>query len=192
MRIGERIRQRRESLGITQTELAYLVGSTKQNIYKYENGIITNIPSDRVEALAVALRTTPSALMGWDEERPRGLKLGCRAKEFKSDKGTRLNCKIDSELYDWLAAAADANDRTVEDEVEERLYWSIEADFEEYIGVDDILAGAYRRSGTTPADEEGSTTKGGEKGGRAQEFEERGNNAPKKGDEKKSDGVSLD
>lgn len=67
MTVGERIKERREALSMTQTTLADTVGTTKQNIYKYENGIITNIPSDKVEAIAVALNTTPAYLMGWDD-----------------------------------------------------------------------------------------------------------------------------
>jgi transcriptional regulator with XRE-family HTH domain len=65
MTIGERIKQRRKKLGLTQTALADLAGTTKQNIYKYENGIIKNIPSDRLAALAKALQTSPAALNGW-------------------------------------------------------------------------------------------------------------------------------
>jgi repressor LexA len=65
---GERIKKVRESLGISQTELAEKVSSTKQNIYKYENDIITNIPSDKIEAIAEALHTTPAYLMGWEEK----------------------------------------------------------------------------------------------------------------------------
>lgn len=67
MKIGERIKQRREELGMTQISLADVVGTTKQNIYKYENGIITNIPSDKIESIASALGVTPSYLMGWDD-----------------------------------------------------------------------------------------------------------------------------
>lgn len=63
---GERIRLRREQLGMTQTQLAEAIGSTKQNIYKYENNIISNIPSDKMEAIAAALHTTPAYLMGWE------------------------------------------------------------------------------------------------------------------------------
>ena len=65
MTIGERIRYAREKKGITQTELANLVKSTKQNIYKYENGIITNIPSDKIEMIAAVLCVSPAYLMGW-------------------------------------------------------------------------------------------------------------------------------
>lgn len=68
MKIGDRIKSLRNALNISQTELANRVGTTKQNIYKYENGIITNIPSDKVEQIAMILETTPAHLMGWDEE----------------------------------------------------------------------------------------------------------------------------
>lgn len=67
MKIGERIRRLREELGIPQTELASSVGITKQSLYKYENSIVTNIPSDKIEALAFRLQTTPAYLMGWTD-----------------------------------------------------------------------------------------------------------------------------
>lgn len=67
MDIGKRIRLLRERLDMTQVELANKIHSTKQTIYKYENGVITNIPSDKIELLAEALDTTPVHLMGWDE-----------------------------------------------------------------------------------------------------------------------------
>lgn len=67
MNVGDRIKLRRKEIGMSQTDLANKVGSTKQNIYKYENGIITNIPSDKVEAISAALCTTPAYLMGWDD-----------------------------------------------------------------------------------------------------------------------------
>lgn len=67
MTIGERIKLIREQHKMTQTELADAIGTTKQNVYKYENGIVTNIPSDRVEAIAQFFNISPSYLMGWDE-----------------------------------------------------------------------------------------------------------------------------
>lgn len=67
MEIGDRIKDLRIHLNLSQTELADKIGSTKQNIYKYENGLITNIPSDKIEQLASALNTTPAYLMGWTD-----------------------------------------------------------------------------------------------------------------------------
>lgn len=63
---GDRIKSRREQLGLTQTQLAHMIGSTKQNVYKYENNIISNIPSDKIEAIAKALKTAPGYIMGWN------------------------------------------------------------------------------------------------------------------------------
>lgn len=65
---GERIVELRERRGLGQTDLAEKVGISKQTLYKYENDIVTNIPSDKVEALADALNTTPAYLMGWQPE----------------------------------------------------------------------------------------------------------------------------
>ena len=59
MKTGERIRRAREKKEVTQQELADAVGTTKQNIYKYENGIVTNIPSDNIEKI-----TNPPSFIG--------------------------------------------------------------------------------------------------------------------------------
>ena len=70
MDIGERIRILREKKEMTQTELAQKISSTKQTVYKYENGIVTNIPYDKLMLLAETLGTTPAALMGWEDKKP--------------------------------------------------------------------------------------------------------------------------
>ncbi|MBR3124610.1 MAG: helix-turn-helix transcriptional regulator [Mogibacterium sp.] len=71
MTIGNRIKQIRENtLRISQTELAEKIGVSKQTLYKYENDIITNIPSDKIEAIARLAGLSPSYLMGWDDPEP--------------------------------------------------------------------------------------------------------------------------
>lgn len=65
--IGERIKQLREANSLTQEELAKRLETSKQTIYKYENQIITNIPSDKIEILAKIFKVSPIYLMGWDE-----------------------------------------------------------------------------------------------------------------------------
>lgn len=65
--IGDRIKIMRERRNITQQELASTINSTKQTIYKYENNIITNIPSDKLEKISAALDVSPAYLMGWEE-----------------------------------------------------------------------------------------------------------------------------
>lgn len=67
MNKGKRIKQLREELNISQTDLAKKVGISKQTLYKYENDIVTNIPSDKLESLADHLGVTPAYLMGWEE-----------------------------------------------------------------------------------------------------------------------------
>ena len=65
---GDRIRRLREQLGKSQTAFADMINVSKQTLYKYENNIITNIPSDKIEAIAVACNSTPAYIMGWDEK----------------------------------------------------------------------------------------------------------------------------
>ena len=67
MTIGDRIKQLRKARKMSQTELAEFVGTTKQNIYKYENNINTNIPSDKIEMIAHILGSSPAYIMGWNE-----------------------------------------------------------------------------------------------------------------------------
>lgn len=67
MTIGDRIRERREYLGISQIDLAKQIHVLKQTLYKYEMNITTNIPSDKIEEIAKILKVSPSYLMGWQE-----------------------------------------------------------------------------------------------------------------------------
>lgn len=49
------IKREREKAGISQTDFAKMIKVTKQTLYKYEQGIITNIPSNKIEEIANAL-----------------------------------------------------------------------------------------------------------------------------------------
>ncbi|MBE6628009.1 MAG: helix-turn-helix domain-containing protein [Ruminococcaceae bacterium] len=75
--VGKRILQRRKELDITQEELARMMGyKSKSTINKIEMGI-NDIPQSKIIKFAEVLLTTPSFLMGWDEEEdsPEELKL---------------------------------------------------------------------------------------------------------------------
>lgn len=65
MTIGERLKQLREKSGMSQVDFATKLNISKQNLYKYENDIITNIPSDKIEEAAKILHVSPSYIMGW-------------------------------------------------------------------------------------------------------------------------------
>lgn len=65
--IGKRIRQKREELGITQEELAKLLGyKNKSTIAKIENGT-NDITQSKVVEFAGVLHTTVAFLMGWEK-----------------------------------------------------------------------------------------------------------------------------
>ena len=69
MTVGERIKQRRKELHLTQEELALRMGyKNKSAICRVEKDYEQNLTLDRVTAFAEALDTTPSYLMGWDDE----------------------------------------------------------------------------------------------------------------------------
>ena len=65
--VGDRIKEQRELNGISQVELSEKIGVSKQTLYKYENNVVTNIPSDKVQAVANVLNISPSYLMGWED-----------------------------------------------------------------------------------------------------------------------------
>ena len=67
MTVGERLKQLREKSGMSQVDFAAKLNVSKQNLYKYENDIITNIPSDKIEDAAKILHVSPAYIMGWDE-----------------------------------------------------------------------------------------------------------------------------
>ena len=66
---GMRIKSLREAARLTQTALAEKIGVSKQTLYKYENDIITNIPSDKIELIARYTRSSPEYIMGWDDDK---------------------------------------------------------------------------------------------------------------------------
>ena len=68
MNIGEKIKTARLKKGLTLEQLGKAAGIGKTTILRYETGVITNIPSDRIERIAEALSVTPAYLMGWDEK----------------------------------------------------------------------------------------------------------------------------
>ncbi len=65
--IGENIRRLRLKKGLSQTALAEAIGETRQTLWKYESGTVTNIPLAKVEALAEVLDCTPAHILGWQQ-----------------------------------------------------------------------------------------------------------------------------
>lgn len=67
MTIGQRIKQRRLELGLTQTELAERMGYTSRTSICTVEKDKEDLTTTRVKKFAEALETTPSDLMGWTE-----------------------------------------------------------------------------------------------------------------------------
>lgn len=68
MTIGERIKNIRNKLDMSQVDFADKINVSKQTLYKYENNIITNIPPDKIEAIASIGKVSPAYIMGWDDD----------------------------------------------------------------------------------------------------------------------------
>lgn len=65
--LAANLKNARKKKGYTQGELAEKVGITQQAIAKYERGLITNMPVERLQAIADVLGVNPVDLMGWEE-----------------------------------------------------------------------------------------------------------------------------
>ena len=68
MTIGKRILRLRTKLGISQAYLADKASISCSALSRYETDAVTNIPSDKLERIADALNTTPTYLMGWEDD----------------------------------------------------------------------------------------------------------------------------
>ena len=65
MSIGSNIKKYRQSADLTLDEVAKKIGVSRQTMSRYETGVIANIPSDKIEAIARVLDVSPSNLMDW-------------------------------------------------------------------------------------------------------------------------------
>ena len=69
MTIGQRIKIRREELNLSQEELAKKIGyKSRSSINKIELDLY-NLKQSKIKAIADALQTTPSYIMGWEVEK---------------------------------------------------------------------------------------------------------------------------
>lgn len=64
--LASNLKRLRKEKKLTLEEIAEALGTSKQTIHRYENGIISNVPPEKVKALAALLEVTPAELMGWE------------------------------------------------------------------------------------------------------------------------------
>ena len=66
---GDRIREMRIRNNLTLDDVAKKLNVNRQAVYKYEHGVVTNIPLENLEIMAEMFGTTPGYLAGWTDER---------------------------------------------------------------------------------------------------------------------------
>ena len=68
MNTAEKIKYYREAAGLTQKEVADKLGVNPQAVWKYEKGIVTNIPIRNLEIMAEMFGITPDKLTNWEKD----------------------------------------------------------------------------------------------------------------------------
>lgn len=63
---GERLKELRLKHNFTLEEIGKKINVARQTYFKYENDIITNIPTDKIEALAKIYNVSEAYIMGWE------------------------------------------------------------------------------------------------------------------------------
>lgn len=121
--IGDRIKICREREKMTQEELGKRVGVTGVAIMRYEKGTRQPRP-EQLQRIAAALNVSAGFLLDGRERKKVGKFLV--EKVWKSDKASRLYMCIDSTLLGDLDAIAKMDNMSLEDEIEEILYWEVE------------------------------------------------------------------
>ena len=91
---GERIKDARKALGLTQAELAEKVGVKYSAIHKYETGLVVNLKRETINALARALEVSPSWLMCLDENDEAATQTGDGLNEYLEMLRNRPECRM--------------------------------------------------------------------------------------------------
>ncbi len=94
---GERIREMRIRRKLTLDDVAKKLNVNRQAVYKYEHGVVTNIPLENLEIMAELFGTTPGYLAGWTDV-PFKDKISDETASHVFAAGTRIVIP-DNELY---------------------------------------------------------------------------------------------
>lgn len=68
MEVGELLKKLRIEKDLSLDDVAKQLGLARQTLYKYETGLITNIPLTRIEELAKIYNVTPGYITGWEDD----------------------------------------------------------------------------------------------------------------------------
>ena len=89
---------------MSMAELAERVGTSRQTVHRYESGVITNVPPERVEQLARALGTHPSHLYGWREVSEIGINDGMHPVPLLGDIACGVPLQANGEYESFVMA----------------------------------------------------------------------------------------
>lgn len=110
--VNERIRQRRQQLGLTLAQVAEKLTIKEATMQRYESGEIKNIKHETITGLAEILQCSPSYLMGWSSS------LLSREDLIEVKEGVFVSSRDYADHTDTLAAHFDGEEYT-EDELTE-------------------------------------------------------------------------
>lgn len=74
MNIGENLRYLRKLNSMTLEEVGEKIDAPRQTVFKYEKGIVTNIPLNKIKSLAEIYNVTPAYIMGLENTKSIELK----------------------------------------------------------------------------------------------------------------------
>ena len=115
--IGERIKERREELGLTLEEVGTFINVTKATVQRYESGEI-DIKRTIAIKLSVILQTTPGYIMGWSDDinsntiNPEQYEFVLTERNYTIFKERLKKRRLELEMnLDFLAAALEIDER---------------------------------------------------------------------------------
>lgn len=119
--VANRLKDIRESEGITIEEMADKTGKSVATIYRYERGDVSNIPDDTLAIIASILNKTPEELRGDDvrnaiaeqerKEKEVSLVGIMKALTNQSDKFNQLDLSQIKSLIDYILLTKMSNKR---------------------------------------------------------------------------------
>ncbi len=113
-------------------ELGKKIGVSESAISQYETRK-RQPDNETLIKIADVLGVSSDYLLGLSSQKEKhSMKLKNIAKEWKSDKMGRLFMRIDTSLLDDLEMIAKVDNMSLEDKIEEILYWAVENRYEEF------------------------------------------------------------
>mgnify|MGYP000878506575 CR=1 FL=1 len=135
MKINEKIKSRRQELGLTLEEVGNYVGVSKATVQRYESGEIKNLKLMTIEKLSQILKVTPAYLMGWEDAKDVDVpeEYTKKYKVTKKDLNQYEDVLNHAEAF-MMDDKVDPEDKQKLFEIVSKLYWESKATNKEKYG----------------------------------------------------------